>query len=100
MLSAMKFGLRDFDRLLASGFAVDEKLNDFPSSTIQSGKSSVICGVSRGPRIGLTVKFKGTTPRIILPSDLPSKPSAWERYVAKGDLLNFSELHPGADRRR
>jgi len=77
MLAAMKFGLRDFDRSLASGFAVDGKLNDFPSSTIQSGKSSVM--VPRVPRIGLTVKFRNRTPRRILPSDLPSKPFAWER---------------------
>jgi hypothetical protein len=79
MLSAMKFGLRDFDRSLASGFAVDGKLNDFPSSTIQSGKNSVICRVSRVPRIGLTVKFRNRIARRILPSDLPSKPFAWER---------------------
>jgi hypothetical protein len=63
MLSAMRFGLRDFDRSLASGFAVDGKLNDFPSSTIQSGKNSVIYRVSRIPRIGLTLKFRSKTPR-------------------------------------
>jgi len=38
MLSAMKSGLRDFERSLHSGFAVDGELNNFPSSTIQSGK--------------------------------------------------------------
>jgi hypothetical protein len=79
MLSAMEFRLRDFDRSLASGFAVDEKLSDFPSSAIRSGKSSVICGVSYVPRIGLTVKFRNRAPRKILPSDLPSKPFPWER---------------------
>jgi hypothetical protein len=34
----MKSGLRDFERSLHSGFAVDGKLNNFPSSTIQSGR--------------------------------------------------------------
>jgi hypothetical protein len=77
ILSAMKFRLRDFDRSLASGFAADEKLSDFPSSAIQSSKSSVICRVSRVPHIGLTVKFRNRASRKILPSDLPSKPFAW-----------------------
>jgi hypothetical protein len=77
MLSAMKFRLRGFERSLASKFAVDEKLSDFPSSAIQSGKNSVICRVSRVPRIGLTVKFRNKASRKILPSDLPSKPFAW-----------------------
>jgi hypothetical protein len=46
MLSAMRFGIRDFDRSLASRFAVEGKLNDFPGLTIQSGKSSAIYRVS------------------------------------------------------
>jgi hypothetical protein len=79
MLSVMKFGLREFHRSPASGFAVDGKLNDFPSSAIQRGRSSVICRLSRVPRIGLTVKFRNRTPRRNLPSDLPSKPFRWER---------------------
>jgi hypothetical protein len=78
-LSTMKFGLRYFDRSLASGFAADGKLNYFPSSAIQSGKSSVICRVSRVSRIGLTVKLRDRTRRKILPSDLPSKSFRWER---------------------
>lgn len=73
MLSAMKSGLRDFERSFHSGFAVDGKLNDSPSSTIQSGRNSAICRVSRVPGIGLTVKLRNRTRRQILPSVLPSK---------------------------
>ena len=51
------------DRLLASGFAVDGKLNDFPSSAIQSGKSSVICRVSSVPRIIRLGAIEGDTPK-------------------------------------
>jgi hypothetical protein len=73
MLSAMKFGLRNFHRSLDSGFSVDGKLDDFPNSAIQSGRSSVICRVSRVQRIGMTVKFRNRTPRKISQPDLPSK---------------------------
>jgi len=31
----MKFGLRDFQRSVAAGFAADGKLDDFPNSAIQ-----------------------------------------------------------------
>jgi hypothetical protein len=79
MISTMKFGLRHFDRSLASRFAVDGKLNDFPSSTIQSGKRSVIYRVFRVLRTGSTVKFRNRTSRRFLPSDLPLKHFAWRR---------------------
>jgi hypothetical protein len=79
MLSAMKFGLRDFDRSLASGFALDGKLNDFPSSTIQSGKNSVIFRVSRVPRIGLTVKFRNRARRKVFTVRFTVKIIRWER---------------------
>jgi hypothetical protein len=59
--------------------ALDEKLNDFPSPAFRSGENPVICRLWRNPEARLTVKFRRRIRREILPSDLPSKPSAWGR---------------------
>ena len=102
ILSGMKHGLRVVYRLQAlvsSPFASsvgtyaaahqacirdrarDGKPNDFPNSVIRSGKSAVICRLSRIPRISLTVKFRSRTPRNFLPSDLPSNRFAWGQWM-------------------
>ena len=59
--------------------ALCEKLYDFPRPAIRSGGNSVICSLSPNREARLTVKFTSKMPRKILPSDLPSKPFAWER---------------------
>src|SRR6266481_6413378 len=65
------------DQACINAVAADEKLYDFPSRANPRGGNPVFCWLSRIPEARLTVKFKGRTPRKILPSDLPSKPSAW-----------------------
>ena len=75
----------------------------FPKLDDPEWQELAICRVSRVPRIGLTVKFRNRARRKILPSDLPSNScdrSDRRRSTPKRDLLNFSELRPGADRWR
>jgi hypothetical protein len=67
------------DQACINAVAAGENLYDFPSRANLHGGNPVICWLSRIPEARLTVKFKGRTPRKILPSDLPSKPFAWGR---------------------
>ncbi|SRR6266436_2462399 len=67
------------DQACINAVAAGEKLYDFLSWAILCGGNPVICWLSRVPEARLTVKFKGRMSRKILPSDLPSKPFAWEQ---------------------
>ncbi len=64
------------DQACINAVAAGEKLYDFPSRANLRGGNPVFCWVLSIPEARLTVKFKGRTPREILPSDLPSKPFA------------------------
>src|SRR5450432_1272881 len=67
------------DQVCINAAAAGEKLYVFPNPAIQTGEHSVICRLSHIPEARLTVKFRGRTPRTILPSDLPSKLFTWAR---------------------
>ena len=70
-------GMPESDRACISTTALAEKLSDFPRPAFQSGENPMICRLWHNPEARLTVKFRNTTPRIFLPTDLPSNRFAW-----------------------
>jgi hypothetical protein len=56
---------------------ISGKANDFRRPAIRVAKNSMICGHWRNAEARLTVKFRNSTLRNFLPSDLPSKGFAW-----------------------
>jgi hypothetical protein len=69
------------DEACVSATAAGEKLYIFQSPAIGSDANPTICRLWRNLEARLTVKFKGRTPRKILPSDLPSKRFAGRRLM-------------------
>jgi hypothetical protein len=65
------------DEACAADVAIGGKLYELPNRTIWIAKNSVICGLLRNPKFGLTVKIRNRMTKKFLPSDLPSKRFAW-----------------------
>src|ERR1700692_477949 len=62
-------GMPALDLAYINAVAAGEKLYAFPSQANLRGGNPAFCWLSRIPEARLTVKFRGRTPRKILPSD-------------------------------